>query len=157
VETDTFVYAAQTMSHGNAGGPPPGPGVSVNIFQWDNCAQIQLMAAFGFATPTTLQMDRKLSSGAVTATVPMQDYVSNNTFTVSVNVSWTGTGPVSRQVYTGHFQGPGFSGTNHFQGTLRNATATGSVNDGTTEWAASPADYAQLFSSTQGYVTITTS
>jgi hypothetical protein len=101
-------------------------------------------------------MDRKLSSGVLTATVPMQDYVSNNTFTVSVNVSWTGTGPVGRQVSTSHFKGPGFSGTNHFQGTYRNATATGSVNDGTTEWAASPAAYAQLFASTQGYVSITT-
>ncbi|HEX2309049.1 MAG TPA: hypothetical protein VHI14_12075 [Jatrophihabitantaceae bacterium] len=47
--------------------------------------------------------------------------------TIDVTVTWTGQGPISRGVTTSHSKSDGFSVTNHFNGTFRDATATGTV------------------------------
>lgn len=154
IETDTYLQAAQFMGQGTAGGPGPQSGLMVNIFQANNCTQTVIMAAFGWAAPTTLQMSRKLDTGAVTGSVQLQDWITNTTFTVSVSLSWTGTGPVSRSVSNFHSQWQGYSVTSHFNGAWRQANAGGSVTDGSTEWAGPTATQADLFSTNTGTVSI---
>ena len=51
--------------------------------------------------------------------------------TIDVTVAWTGQGPISRNVFNDHFKSDGFSETVHFNGTDRNATATGTFNGST--------------------------
>ncbi len=45
--------------------------------------------------------------------------------TVDVAADWTGQGPISRSVFNEHFRSDGTSVTGHFNGTFRDATATG--------------------------------
>jgi len=47
--------------------------------------------------------------------------------TVSVDVSWTATGPLSHGTFNDHFKVDGFSFNDHFSGASRDATASGSV------------------------------
>ena len=47
--------------------------------------------------------------------------------TIDVNANWTGQGPITRSVYNNHFKTVGFSENDHFSGTSRTATATGTV------------------------------
>jgi len=51
--------------------------------------------------------------------------------TIDVTAAWTGEGPISRSVENFHFKSDGFSETDHFAGTDRNATATGTFNGST--------------------------
>jgi hypothetical protein len=44
-----------------------------------------------------------------------------------VTAAWTGRGPIGRGVINEHFKSDGFSVTEHFNGTDRTATATGTV------------------------------
>jgi hypothetical protein len=47
--------------------------------------------------------------------------------TISLNVSWTGHGPITRSVFNFHMKTAGFSMSSHSSGTDRAATATGTV------------------------------
>jgi len=47
--------------------------------------------------------------------------------TIRVAVTWTGLGPIGRGVTTEHFKSDGFSVNDHFNGTSRDARATGMV------------------------------
>jgi hypothetical protein len=47
--------------------------------------------------------------------------------TISVDASWTGVGPISHETSHDHFRSDGFSENDHFNGTSRNAIATGTI------------------------------
>jgi len=47
--------------------------------------------------------------------------------TIDVAAAWTGQGPITRGVFNDHFKSDGFSVTDHFNGTQRDATATGTI------------------------------
>jgi len=47
--------------------------------------------------------------------------------TISVDASWTGVGPIAHETFHDHFRSDGFSENDHFTGTARNATATGTI------------------------------
>ena len=72
--------------------------------------------------------------------------------TIDVNSSWTGQGPIGRAVSNSHFKSDGFSVTDHFNGTDRAATATGTV--GGLTLSASELQFADLGSANSGTITI---
>jgi hypothetical protein len=47
--------------------------------------------------------------------------------TIDVSADWTGQGPVNKSVSGDHFHTSGFTATDHFSGTSRFATATGTI------------------------------
>jgi hypothetical protein len=47
--------------------------------------------------------------------------------TLDVSATWTGQGPIARGTFNDHFQIDGFKVRDHFNGTDRNATASGAV------------------------------
>lgn len=47
--------------------------------------------------------------------------------TINVKAAWTGHGPIGRSISNSHFKTAGFSINDHFNGTSRAATATGTV------------------------------
>jgi len=51
--------------------------------------------------------------------------------TIDLTVAWTGQGPIARQVANDHFKVTGFSENDHFNGTDRAATATGTFSGST--------------------------
>jgi hypothetical protein len=72
--------------------------------------------------------------------------------TIGVTAHWTGNGPITRGVSNDHFKTGGFSVRDHFNGTDRNAAATGAISGVT----LSPAElqYADLGITNSGTVTV---
>jgi hypothetical protein len=136
------------------------PAVSSEAFifisQFDACTDTLLLAADGSATlaPGEFQIDQQLTTASLNTTIEVFDFVSGTSFPVDVSVSWTGVGATFR--IKDHFQikTPGFKVNSRFDGTFREATASGTVSDGTTNFTPEPAVFAELGSVKQGEVVI---
>ena len=93
-------------------------------------------------------MSNQLDSAHLVADVSLADLVSGSTFTVHVDVSWTGPSAITRDhsntndLYS-HF----CHVLNRWKGSGRTADAAGSVSDGTTNFASTPTHQAEI-----GYV-----
>jgi hypothetical protein len=78
--------------------------------------------------------------------------VSCTATTIAVNAAWTGQGPISRSVSNDHFKTNGFSENDHFNGTDRAATATGTV--GGLTLSTSALQFADLGTANSGTITV---
>jgi hypothetical protein len=72
--------------------------------------------------------------------------------TISVDASWTGFGPISHETAHDHFRSDGFSENDHFNGTSRNATATGTI--GGLTLTADDLEFADMGSANSGSTVI---
>jgi hypothetical protein len=109
---------------------------AIVVSQFDNCTQTLLIAADGSAVlgPGEVQIDNQLTAASWTATIEVVDFVSGASFPVDVNVSWTGVdGTTSARTHTRQTL-PGFKINERFDRTFREATASGTVSDGTTNF-----------------------
>ena len=89
---------------------------------------------------------------ATTCTVDANgNVISCSPTTIDVTVTWTGQGPITRAVVNDHFKSNGFSETDHFNGTDRAATATGTVAGSTL--SASELQFADLGFTNSGTIT----
>jgi hypothetical protein len=138
--TDVFIFASDGIFQN-----PPGPsgassGTDLFMFQYDACANMVLLDAFGFASLAgpDFQVFGKLDSATLNATVNMYDYVSDSFFDVFVDLAWMGNGPLVRQSSNSHFNSPGCKIHSRFRGTFRPAEVLGSISDGTTNFTPEP-------------------
>lgn len=95
----------------------------------------------GDFTPTVQSSSGTLN---VQGSVDVQTYTFNSdgttsttTTTYSVNLTWKGFGKTSRQVDSFHFQAPDFITQSSFTGTSQSALVSGTLSDGTTNFAGS--------------------
>ena len=126
----------------------------VFIGQFNNCTQTQLLGAFGSTSTPNFQVGGKLASASLSATISVCCDVSGNTFSVSVSMSWTATGALSHEIGSFHFQTKNFIENFHFNDDFRDASASGTVSDGTTNFTPSPSVFAQIASFKSGEVDI---
>ena len=80
------------------------------------------VADSGFTNAANVRVDKKLASAHVDALVPL-----DSGGTLAVSVDWTASGPETPQQSNSHFRSECFSITEHFKGSTRPATATGTV------------------------------
>ena len=130
-------------------------GADVFIGKFDLCTNTQLLAASGSTGSPTFQIDKKLLSASLSATISVFDFVSGNTFNVSVSVAWTSTSAITHENQTFHLHTKGFTENAHLNADFRDAVASGTVSDGTTNFTPSPSVFAQTMSATEVFVTIT--
>jgi len=146
VETAVFVFASDDRFQS-----PPGPGdvvsgASIFISRFDFCTGELLMDASGFASLAApdFQVIGNLNSATLDTTIEVCDFVSGSCFPVSIDLTWTGTGGLSRENSHFHFQSPGFNINSHFNGRFRNAEASGNVSDGATNFTPASTLSAQI-------------
>jgi hypothetical protein len=139
-----------------AGQPEAAARGEIDLFQVDNCAGRLLVSAFGLAmlTPDQFQIDKQLNAATLSATIEVTDVVSGNAFPVDVSVNWTGCGDTVSDKSHDHLKEPGFKRNARLTGTVRNATASGSVSDGTSNFTPQPASFADMGLVKQGEVEI---
>jgi len=144
-EADVFIgqvnNCAPTPLSGGGGGGGCGPGA--------------ILCAFGSTFSPAFQVGKSLETASLSATISVFDFVSGNTFNVSVSMTWTATGPLSSESGSSHFRTKNFIENFHFNNTFRDASASGTVSDGTTNFTPSPSVFAQTASFKSGDVTIT--
>ena len=90
-----------------------------------------LTSGFAFAISVPKLADASVSGSGLPARTCTIDANGNQTgckrTTLSLNVTWTGHGPITRTVSNFHMKTAGFSMSSHSSGTDRAATATGTV------------------------------
>jgi hypothetical protein len=88
--------------------------------------------------PDEFQIDQQLTAASLTATIEVPDVVSGSSFSVAVSVRRAGFGDTFSQDDRFHLKEPGFKVNFHLDGTFRQASASGTVSDGTTNFTLSP-------------------
>ena len=147
IDTTVFVSGTQSGKSSVA---------DVFITQFNFCTGTMLLAASGSTSSPDFQISRTLDSASLQATIAVFDDVSGKTFNVSVDTTWTATGPLSRENQSFHFHTKGVIDNAHLNATFRDATALGTVSDGTTDFTPEPAvGPTQIAKVTSGEVTIT--
>jgi hypothetical protein len=130
-------------------------GADIFIGQFNNCTSTQLLAASGSTSSPTFQIDKKLLSASLNTTILVTDFVSGTTFNVSVSVAWTSTSAIAHEIQTFHFHTKAFTENAHFNADFRDANASGTVSDGTTNFTPSSSVFAQTMSAKEADVAIT--
>jgi hypothetical protein len=100
-------------------------------------------------------MSASVSGSSIRATRCVYDANFDATCTdirIPLDISWTGQGPLGRGSFAEHFKYGDFSYSDHFHGTFRDATASGTLNGATL--SASSLEYADLGQSKYGEVDI---
>jgi hypothetical protein len=152
IVTEVYAFANEGVFQSPPSGGSPTTGISINISQYDYCTGTQLFAP-GPTSPFTvpdLQVDRKLNSATLNATVEIYNFVSGTWVDFFVNLTWAGIGPLSREGSHSNFHSPGCIINSRFKGTSRFAEASGSVSDGTTNFTPAPSVDARIFSARSG-------
>jgi hypothetical protein len=156
--TEGFIQAAESVTR-----PQKTNAQTVFVFMssFDSCNNVQLEAASNTdpntGTPNftgTIHFGTKLASATVSGTAMLFDFVSNTTLTATINLTWEGFGATTPSVDSSHFHGFGFLINSHFNGNSRAAEASGTLSDGTTNFAAAPTLSAELDDAKSGTVQI---
>jgi hypothetical protein len=94
--------------------------------------EVSAVASEGFSFSAASQLrTATLTASNLPATICTFDsdfnLIACNDTTINVSVTWTGQGAVARETFNDHFRNDGFSSNFHFNGTSRNAVASGTV------------------------------
>ena len=149
---DTFVVVDGFQNTVNK---QPSSGADVFIGQSDICTGILLLEASGFTPNPTFQIDKTLLTASLSATISVFDTVSNSMFNVSVSMAWTSTSAITHENQTLHRHSKAFTENAHANADFRDANASGTVSDGTTNFTPSPSVFAQTMSAKVVIVDIT--
>ena len=151
VETDTFVTANRPTEQQLPGrGTTTGIG-AVNVFVYDSCTDTTLLQAVGETdtlTASDFQVSRQLDWATLDTTITVVNIDTGVPFDVRVDVAWTATSDINRgHSNTNDRYAGGCHVLNRWKGSGRDAVASGSVTDGTTQFTPAAAPWAEI-----GYV-----
>lgn len=145
--TEAFIVASVYESKDQQGPSASNSFASVTVRQFDVCADTLVLYAYGTTNPLSegdLVISNKLDSAHLQTIVPVFDEISGVTIDLAVDLSWTGTGPLSRQNTTTHFQTPGCRTNSHFHSRTRLAQAWGIISGGGTNFTPDLSSSASL-------------
>jgi hypothetical protein len=117
--------------------------VYLDALEVDTCQDVALAfyrsGFYGAAIPNgSLHIDEELASATLDAPeVPVIDLVHNVYATLDIHLTWTATSPPDRFTEGFHSHTPSCNVAEHSQGVARSAAVTGTMGDGTTEFAGS--------------------
>jgi len=143
------VFTAEAMVQNPPGRRAPFSGTSIFLSQYDQCTDTLLLAAEGITdlAEPDLQISPRLDSATLNTTVTMFDTLTGNTFDLSVDLSWVGVGPSSRQHSSFRFGDKDCRVISRFKGTILVAEVSGTVTDGVTNFTPQSSFYGELISS----------
>jgi len=122
--------------------------LSIQLFRYDICQNQTLIDAVGRKelTKSELKYSGNLDSATLNTTVQLFNYMTNSTFDVSIDLTWTGTGEIHKtRFHSTDSPSPGCHTNLLIQEAYRSASASGTVSDGTTNFTPEPADQANLY------------
>ena len=142
VRTVVYILATDGRAKTDPGGPEAASGAEVYLFQTDVCTQTRLLGGSGFSerAPDAFQIDKQFTAATLTATIEWSDFESGTSFPVHISMRWTGFGDTfSDDERYRQEDPPGVWVNFHLDGTFRQATASGTASDGTTNFTPEPA------------------
>ena len=154
--TSAFVAAIDADVKTSPGPGEPDSRSFVIVSRYDRCTHVELLDAFGenTALPADAFVISELESATLLATIDVVDQVSGTSFPLSLDLNWTATGETGRVRDHYQLKTPAFSVNAKFNATSREASATGTISDGSTNYTSTPADFALLNSIKAGALEI---
>jgi hypothetical protein len=156
INTDVSMFASEQIVRNQPGQGTPSSGLSLFIYQYNVCANEQVVAASGFAplSDTALQISGNLDSAVLNATANVFDEVSGSSFDVTLALAWRGTSSLGHQMAQFQYSFGGCKTKSHSDGAFRFAEATGSVTIGQVNLTPAPSVTSTIFSGKSGTVEI---
>jgi len=158
---DTFDPASCIDTHVSVFGTPQArkegsaqPLTYVDAFTYNLCTNEQVLGVYGATVDARFQVDSKLTTASLQATMVGWNYIHETEEQIDVDVSWTGTGQLLTQSNRSRVKVPGFMMSQWFKGTSRDAIASGTVSVGGENLASTPAYYAQISRAKSGELEI---
>ena len=132
---------------------PPGPGTQwtgtvLAISKFDYCTQTLLMDAVGgddYPPDFNFQVDPTLGSASLSVPITIYDSVSAQFLNMTVQLSWTSSGPMTLESDINNWTSPGITISSRLNGTCRWAQAVGTVSDGITNFTPNPSVWGRVF------------
>jgi hypothetical protein len=136
------------------GKPHPFSSVNIYISQYDVCTETQLLYVDAIADlpEPDLQIDPKLNSASLNTTLNVLDTVSGNTFDITIDIAWTGIGPLTRDRHNIRFGDRDCRIHDRSNYVERAISATGSVWSETENFTPEPNVGGWLISSASNYI-----
>lgn len=156
ISTSVFVIASDAVLQDTPGQPTEATFASVSVFQYDACTGISLLDASGstsLAEPDFL-VGTKLKSATLNTTVRLFDYLSGESFDVSISLNWSASGPLTSQISTSHFHSSACIINTRSVGTLRSAVVSGNISNGRTNFTPEASYDASIWMVRSGNVVI---
>ncbi|HEX2284756.1 MAG TPA: hypothetical protein VHI10_08030 [Mycobacterium sp.] len=149
--TYAYVFAADGRINAGNGTRDVESGAYVSVSRYDYCTAA-FMYADGFTSLSADAFQINKSVATLDTTVELNDNVGGR-LVISLDISWSGHGDITRQTSHQVFRSPNFKQVYHFVGSSQTASAVGSVTTSdTTNFAPGPAQYASMGSSKSGYL-----
>ena len=154
INTDTFVQGLDSQYKKPSGEPQSY--VYLTVSQYNSCTGEGLMyvEAFGWVSESDFQVSEKQDTATLTATVTGYDWVSQSNVELSVDLSWTAEGPVTRMKTNNHYKFPGCHINEKFTQMTRTGVAYGSVSDGEMNFTPQPSWSASIWEFKSGSVDV---
>jgi hypothetical protein len=157
VQTEVLVIGSDWVNRVEPGPTTPYSFASVSISQYDFCNGIQLMFAYGDATPLPepgFEITSQLDAATLNGTAYMYDEVSGTNFNMDMHVTWTASGALTRSNDHSNLHAPGCIVNSRSSGTSRWAQAVGTVSNGLINFTPQPSYDASLVMVRAGTVTV---
>ena len=154
INTDTFVQGLDYQYKKPSGEPQSY--VYLTVSQYNSCTGESMMyvEAFGWVSESDFQVSPKQDTATLTATVTGYDWVSQSNVELSVDLTWTAEGPVTRTKTNEHYKFPGCHITEKFTQLTRTGVAYGSVSDGGMNFTPEPSWSASVWEFKSGSVDV---
>jgi hypothetical protein len=148
VETDTFVTANRPTDQLLPGrGTTTGIG-AVSIFEYNSCTDTSVLQAVGETdtlAAADFQVSRQLDWATLHTTILLTNIDTGNTFDVTVNVALVGTSDIHRDDENSNDRyGRSCHVLNRWNGSGRDADASGSVSDGVTNFTPTTSQWGEI-------------
>jgi hypothetical protein len=153
--TNGFIGAFESRQQ-STGGPVLGASAFVDLYVYDECNFTLLLSAHAFVdlAPGDLEVQNSGQSASFQKSLVLEDYVTNTSIPVTVEVDWAGVGEPTRTSFHDVFRSPDGSFSSHSRGVVREAQATGSFTTGTAYGLSQAASsFATIRLSSNGSVT----
>jgi hypothetical protein len=148
VETDTFVTANRPTDQLLPGrGTTTGIG-AVSIFEYNSCTDTSVLQAVGETdtlAAADFQVSRQLDWATLHTTILLTNIDTGDTFDVTVNVALVGTSDIHRDDENSNDRyGRSCHVLNRWNGSGRDADASGSVSDGVTNFTPTTSQWGEI-------------
>ena len=144
VQTSAFVNIFVTKEQRPPGAPTSQSNNLIQMGQSDSCPGSQFVFMYGNAPDLVFTTNQALSSATLKGSATLTLIGSPDTVDVDVDLTFTATGDPTRQVTNLQNFFPGHISFSRSRGVFRDATGTGTITDGTTNFTPTPSNYAQL-------------
>ena len=160
IYTEVYIHGHEAKYHNPPGRPQTEQYIGIQIVQYQYWYEIITDIWYWGSVPAgSLTIDRKLATASL-AVDGLQAWKSDyqtgekTLVTLDLNISWTATGPLTRDRYHWHYRSPYMNVNYRYSGKSRQATAQGSFCLDGTNIILGASDWSGIFSAKDGQVIV---